>query len=299
MTDAFQGTEGGNQLTPSYAYVLSYQDTGQQLFITAWERGVTITGLPASLGGDPQTFDVANVGHGEHGLKAEFDKQPLTLMVTTSNQQLAAYFATAAATRISVAIMRLNSEKLRTGEVLDYAADCFLLNSGLLGAIAFEGQLISAEVIPEPFGANANVPRHYFQRTCGHVLGHPKTCKVDLAAFTHAGTIDEVAPGQKMVTVSFTPPGGVADYFRAGVLIHNPTGQRAGIEWSDGAGAGGKVRLKLSFWNLAFTPGDTISAVAGCRHTVEDCETKFSNLPNYGGFPYVPTRNPALHGVGA
>lgn len=299
MTDAFLGTEGGNQLVPSYAYIIRYEDTGDLLCLTAWERPFSITGLPADFGAaDPQVFSLAQITHGEHGLSAEFENKPLTVMLTTQNTVLASYFATATATRIKIIILRCNSQKLLTGDSLDYDVDCMLLNSGLLGAITIDGLAISASVTPEPFGQNANVPRHYWSRACGYVLGAAGTCGIDLSAYTHAATLDEVAAGQKIVTLNITPPGGNAEYFRSGVLVHDPTGQRAGIDWSDGGGVAGKTRLKLRLWNLNFQPGDVVSVIAGCRHNPTDCETKFSNLARYGGYPYIPTRNPTIYGVG-
>lgn len=39
-------------------------------------------------------------------------------------------------------------------------------------------------------------------------------------------------------------------------------------------------------------PGATVDAWPGCDHTIGTCSTKFSNILNYGGFPYVPKKNP-------
>jgi len=38
--------------------------------------------------------------------------------------------------------------------------------------------------------------------------------------------------------------------------------------------------------------GVTVSAYPGCDHSMTDCDTKFSNIANYGGFPYIPLINP-------
>ena len=49
-------------------------------------------------------------------------------------------------------------------------------------------------------------------------------------------------------------------------------------------------------------PGDTLATAdsngipvtlyPGCQHNTTDCVEKFGNLNNYGGFPYIPTKNP-------
>lgn len=40
----------------------------------------------------------------------------------------------------------------------------------------------------------------------------------------------------------------------------------------------------------------TIDIYYGCNKTEEDCANKFGNLPNFGGFPYVPIKNPVREG---
>lgn len=298
MHDAFSGIEAANQISPSYAYILAYEDSATKVFLTGYEKGFEISGVPARFGAaDPQAFTPAQISHGEHGLSAEFDRRPLTVMLTTQNSTLARFFATASATRIGISIFRINSTKLLTGEPLDWDVDAILLNSGLVGKITFGGQQISVEVAPEPFGTNQGIPRFFYSRTCNHVLGEATTCKVNLASFTHTTTIAEIDTAQRIITLAITPPGGNAEYFRAGTFVHGPTGQRFGIDWSDGAGTAGKARVRLKYWSPSLIAGDSVTVRAGCRHTTADCSTKFSNIANFGGFPHIPNRNISLHGV--
>ena len=50
--------------------------------------------------------------------------------------------------------------------------------------------------------------------------------------------------------------------------------------------------------------GSTIVLLAGCDHSITTCDTKFStpldplsNVRNFGGFPFVPTKNPHETGL--
>jgi len=43
---------------------------------------------------------------------------------------------------------------------------------------------------------------------------------------------------------------------------------------------------------LNVVAGNHFVAYAGCKHSTADCDTKFSNLINYGGQPYIPNINP-------
>ena len=50
---------------------------------------------------------------------------------------------------------------------------------------------------------------------------------------------------------------------------------------------------ELSFYNFAIpTLGQTVDVFAGCDHSLAICESKFANVINYGGFPFVPIKNP-------
>ena len=35
-------------------------------------------------------------------------------------------------------------------------------------------------------------------------------------------------------------------------------------------------------------PGDTFTVYYGCDHTPGTCQSKFNNLANFRGFPYIP-----------
>jgi len=39
-------------------------------------------------------------------------------------------------------------------------------------------------------------------------------------------------------------------------------------------------------------PGSVLIALPGCNHTTTHCNDKFSNILNFGGFPYMTEKNP-------
>jgi uncharacterized phage protein (TIGR02218 family) len=39
-------------------------------------------------------------------------------------------------------------------------------------------------------------------------------------------------------------------------------------------------------------PGDEVRLYAGCDHSMQTCQSRFNNLDNYGGFPFIPGKNP-------
>ena len=56
------------------------------------------------------------------------------------------------------------------------------------------------------------------------------------------------------------------------------------------ASSGGAVTLSAPIPGL--TAGDAFDAYPGCDHTLGTCASKFGNQLNFGGFPYIPQKNP-------
>jgi uncharacterized phage protein (TIGR02218 family) len=50
--------------------------------------------------------------------------------------------------------------------------------------------------------------------------------------------------------------------------------------------------VTVNFQALGLSPLQEIFLYPGCDHTMATCSSKFSNLENYGGFPYIPAKNP-------
>ena len=46
----------------------------------------------------------------------------------------------------------------------------------------------------------------------------------------------------------------------------------------------------IEIWFAAV--GDTIYLYPGCDRTLATCTAKFGNSANFGGFPFIPTKNP-------
>jgi hypothetical protein len=83
-----------------------------------------------------------------------------------------------------------------------------------------------------------------------------------------------------------------ADYFNAGVLVHNDTGFKTFIQ--DYVYSGGSRFTLLVPPPSDWTASDAVTAFVGCDRKHTTCRDKFNNIPNFGGFPLHPERNPIL-----
>lgn len=127
--------------------------------------------------------------------------------------------------------------------------------------------------------------RRLYSRQCPHVLYGPE-CRAD-------------QPSKKLTAVVLSIDG---------LILHVPDADALADHWFDGGWiewerSPGVVErrairdhvgdeLVMTHQILGFEAGVTIDIFPGCDHTVATCQSKFANVENYGGFPYVPRKNP-------
>jgi uncharacterized phage protein (TIGR02218 family) len=122
--------------------------------------------------------------------------------------------------------------------------------------------------------------RAKFEYGCRHTL-YLSGCGVNREAYLHTGAVLSVSGGL-VVTV-----GGAASYpagyFTGGMLVTSDNVARFIV-----AHTSDQVTLARTVDGLV----GNVKIYPGCDHLKETCNTKFANLDNFGGFPYIPTRNP-------
>lgn len=135
------------------------------------------------------------------------------------------------------------------------------------------------------------VPRRVYSSACNHVLYDPSTCQVDdtdvafrAASLTVASVVDTV------ITVTSGLSGTYVDgWFDAGfVEAVGDSDFRLIIQH-----AGNVVTVLTPF---ATAPA-LVNVFAGCGHRIVDCKDDFDNVDRFGGFAFVPYRNPYSTGI--
>lgn len=129
--------------------------------------------------------------------------------------------------------------------------------------------------------------RARYQRSCRHPL-YGRGCRLDPEDFAIAGTV--TATTKKTFTIA-AADAQVDGYFVGGML-RAPDGALSYII----AHVGSAVTVQRFSFSLqqAVEAGDDfdVTLYPGCDHSNATCNAKFANGLNYGGFDYIPSKNP-------
>ena len=128
---------------------------------------------------------------------------------------------------------------------------------------------------------NKPIREVYYQSICNHIL-YDARCKVNKAANTTQSTVVNYSDTAVEVVNDGWPNGDL----RAGSLINMRTGEERLIIDN----LANVITIGYPFVDIV--GGDDVQMVRGCNHGATECTVKFNNYVNYGGFLFLPYRNP-------
>jgi len=135
---------------------------------------------------------------------------------------------------------------------------------------------------------NVTMPRNLYQPGCVHTL-YDAGCTLVKATFTFTGT---VGAGATKTSVPIAGTGHGDGYYDLGTLLFtsgvNNGVSRAVKQWLSNA-----ALLQQPLYAVPGN-GDVVQIAAGCDKLQATCTTKFNNLANFRGFPYVPVPETAV-----
>jgi hypothetical protein len=130
--------------------------------------------------------------------------------------------------------------------------------------------------------------RARFQKSCRHPL-YGRGCFLDPEDFAQAATVTAIV-GR---TITVPAASGEADGFFSGGMVRAPDGTLTYITKHAGTQLElNRISSALASAYAVTGPGTAITIYPGCPHDYVSCRDKFSNDDNYGGFDYIPTKNP-------
>lgn len=244
-------------------------------------------------------FPVA-ISNGELDRQDARFQRLLTVNVSATNPFAIRYINTVPATMDLFELFRLHTTDGATPEV--QAAF-----TGRVMAIDFKGD--TAEISIQTFGAVLDrlIPQQTSRNPCNHILYDSK-CQVIDTDFAIGGAVSAVSDNGLEITIdtgtNIIPNSGLqltaqllADptFFNGGFIA------RGNIELRMIRGVvddtGNKATLTVLFPMQTISVGVPLTMFAGCDHQLPTCIGKFANVDRYGGFPFIPLKNPFTIGV--
>lgn len=181
---------------------------------------------------------------------------------------------------------------IRQGHIGDPDSEFLVIWAGRI--VACERQDSEAQLSGEPVSTSLRRPglRRHYQYGCPHVLYGPQ-CNADKASKTLSATVASV-DGASVTMNSGWNGAFAAAKFLGGLF-----------EWTTDDGQLDRrtiIRITgdvLSLSGIArdVAASDTVSVVVGCNHKPfaemdGDCLPLHNNIANFGGMPWIPTKNP-------
>ena len=163
------------------------------------------------------------------------------------------------------------------------------LLKGQIGEVEFDENRARVELMGLSQKLQQQIGRVY-SYTCDANLGDTR-CGVTIANYTFSGEISAVTDNANFQ--SLTLASGEDNYYKYGVITFT-SGENNGLQMevkaSDIPSGESYVAIEL-FLPMPETvsSGDPFTIYAGCGKTATtDCKTKFNNLVNFRGFPFIP-----------
>jgi uncharacterized phage protein (TIGR02218 family) len=125
-----------------------------------------------------------------------------------------------------------------------------------------------------------DMPRNLFSATCLHTL-YDSGCGLIAATYATSGA---VGAGSTASLINFS--GALAIHAQGKILF--ASGLNANVSATVKSVAAGTSLALMYPLPSAPSTGDAFTVYAGCDHTRATCSSRFSNLANFRGFPFVP-----------
>lgn len=126
-----------------------------------------------------------------------------------------------------------------------------------------------------------------YTAACPKVFGGQEYggCMVNKPSLQVGATITAILSPSRISASSLGQP---PDYFALGT-IQFTSGKNVGLKPAEikNYNAGNIEVFEPFYYEPAI--GDSFIITPGCRKRISDCNTKFNNVINFGGFPYIPT----------
>ncbi len=219
----------------------------------------------------------------------------LVLTLPANDPFVLRYVPTLPSSVDKITIFRFHSTDGGTPEVVTFFV-------GDVSSVGFKGNKADVSIISQGRVLDDPTPRQTCRAPCNHIL-YDSRCAVVDSLFRITVTVTAISADGVTITVdggtNTIPDTGLqlsaqitalADFFNGGFLRRSGIEHRMTLTTVDNGGNSADFTILIPFAQLSV--GTVLDLFAGCDHQIATCTAKFANTPRYGGFPFVPLKNP-------
>jgi uncharacterized phage protein (TIGR02218 family) len=199
-------------------------------------------------------------------------RQQMEIVLPSDNVIAARYVGIVPAERVNVRILRFHRDDSPNGIVL-WVGRIVSAKYEKQGALCRLFSVSSESALSRP------CPNRKFQGLCNHTL-YDSFCQVNPDSFKYEDEVTAVSGA----TITVNGIGTEGDDWARGGVVAWGNERRLVTDHT-----GNVLTLRLPFPESPL--GETVTVYAGCDHEAATCNSKFSNIINFGGFPFVPEKD--------
>lgn len=169
--------------------------------------------------------------------------------------------------------------------VSDELTSYVIIFAGTVKSVGIQNNVARATCEARSRLLEQKLPKIIFQSYCNHDI-YDTGCTVSDVLYRVTGTITAVS-GSTLTAAAF---GTYADdYFNLGKVVYGSDIRLITDH------TGNDLTIQIPF-DSSVAVGTEVYAYPGCDGDPTTCDTRFNNLSNFLGFPYIPSRNPSIWG---
>lgn len=258
-----------------------------------WVNGETVwtqTSADQAIEYEGETYEPIQIGRGDLSLSPDLARNSLSVKTTRSNPVALLHLTDLSNNMTTLTVFRVEG------------ASGMTIWKGRIASAQSDGNEIELSCESIFTSLRRAGLRARYQRGCRHAI-YRRGCNVNGSANQADHQVDGGATEISGAMVRVPVAANRADGRYTGGILRGPDGVERLIirhvgEWltlqtrvSSLTDAVPNAGWDLS-WDKYWDGSVAVSIFPGCKHTREDCNTEFNNIENYGGFPWIPGKNP-------
>lgn len=235
---------------------------------------------PVAVTYNSLTYEPLEISREALQFSSDTRAEALKISVPASTPLVRRYINSVPGQRATMTITRVHRN--------DGANQLVQMFKGIAQTVGFTLNGLKAEIAVVPITAELanSIPRFAFSGVCNHVL-YDGACTIAQSLFRYQDVVTGVA-GDSITVQGLSVKG--SGWATGGYIALSSGEFRQILDHT-----GDTIRVLLPFPTSPL--GQTVEVFAGCDHSINTCSSKFNNVPNFGGFAWVPLRNPFSTGL--